>query len=138
MAFGIYVLQAADIDIHDNAPLARGLAVVVLTAACALHAAWRKGGLLVSNCLATIKVLMLLCIIGIGFASAAGASFGNHSSQEASKTAKEANFSVHKSFAHASGDFASYANALIFTIYPFSGYYQPFYVRSRSSLLASG
>ncbi|KAL8663323.1 MAG: hypothetical protein Q9202_003959 [Teloschistes flavicans] len=133
VAFGIYVLQAADIDIHNNAPLARGLAVVVLTAACALHAAWRKGGLLVSNCLATIKVLMLLCIIGIGFASAAGASFGNNSSQEASKTAKEANFSVHKSFAHASGDFASYANALIFTIYPFSGYYQPFYIMSEVS-----
>ena len=130
IAFGIFVLQAA--GIQDNAPLARGLAVVLLTAACALHALWRRGGILVNNILATIKVFILFCIIGIGFAAAAGAKFGNDSSRPASKVAQEANLNVHNSFAHARGDFASYANAIIFTIYPYDGFYQPFYVCSAS------
>lgn len=120
------MLQAA--NIQDNAPLARGLAVVVLTAACVLHAVWRQGGILVNNTLATLKVLILLSIIGIGFAAAAGATFGNDSSRKASKTAKEANFNLHSSFANARGDFASYANAILFSIYPYDGFYQPFYV----------
>lgn len=129
IAFGIYVLQAAGID--DNAPLSRGLAVVALTAACVLHAGWRQGGILVNNTLATIKICILLAIIVIGFASAAGASFGKDSREmSAVGSAKDTNFNVHKSFLNAQGDFASYANAIIFTVYSFSGFHQPFYVMS--------
>ncbi|KAL8717385.1 MAG: hypothetical protein Q9225_005366 [Loekoesia sp. 1 TL-2023] len=131
VAFGIYVLQAA--NIQDNAPLTRGLAVVVLTAACVLHAVWRQGGILVNNALATLKVLILLSTIGIGFAAAAGAFFGNDSSRSASRIAEEADFNPHNSFANARGDLASYANAILFAIYPYIGFFQPFYVMSEVS-----
>ncbi|KAL8933025.1 MAG: hypothetical protein Q9211_006005 [Gyalolechia sp. 1 TL-2023] len=132
IALGMYVLQAADMDV--DAPLSRGIAVVALTAACVLHAGWRRGGIVVNNVLAVIKIGILLAIIGIGFAYAAGASFGNNSGEKAPViTAKETNFNVHKSFSHVQGDFASYANAIIFTVYSFSGFQQPFYVMSEVS-----
>ncbi|KAL9025552.1 MAG: hypothetical protein Q9196_005646 [Gyalolechia fulgens] len=132
IALGMYVLQAADMDV--DAPLSRGIAVVALTAACVLHAGWRRGGIVVNNVLAVIKIGILLAIIGIGFAYAAGASFGNNSGEKAPViTAKETNFNVHKSFSNVQGDFASYANAIMFTIYSFGGFKQPFYVMSEVS-----
>ncbi|KAL9001962.1 MAG: hypothetical protein Q9188_005086 [Gyalolechia gomerana] len=133
IAWGIYVLQAAGMD--DNAPLSRGLAVVALSVACALHAGWRQGGIVVNNVLAVIKVCILLAIIAIGFASAAGASFGNDSRERRYSviSAEETNFNVHKSFSNAQTDFASYVNALLFTVYSFGGFHQPFYVMSEVS-----
>lgn len=38
------------------------------------------------------------------------------------------NFNTHTSFLHASHDVANYANSLLFVLYSFSGYEQPFYV----------
>ena len=38
------------------------------------------------------------------------------------------NFDTHASFHHPSHDVANYANSLLFVIYTFSGYEQPFYV----------
>ena len=38
------------------------------------------------------------------------------------------NFNTHTSFLHPSHDVANYANSLLFIIYTFSGYEQPFYV----------
>ncbi|KAL8825813.1 MAG: hypothetical protein Q9170_007648 [Blastenia crenularia] len=133
IAFGIYFLQAIGKEGNDS--LARGLAVLALSAACALHAGWRQGGIVVNNVLATIKIGILLAIIGIGFAYAAGASFGNDSTSSTgpSINAEDTNFNIHKSFANAHSDFASYANALIFTVYSFSGFHQPFYVMSEVS-----
>ena len=68
-------MQAAGIAGNNSA--VRGLAVISLTFACILHALWRKGGIICNNILAVLKVSMLLAIIVIGFASSAGASFGN-------------------------------------------------------------
>lgn len=130
MAFGIYICQAAGIEGHQ--PLERGLAVVCLTTACLLHASWRKGGIVVNNLLAIMKVLVLLAIIIIGFAASAGASFGHgpvHGETINPKTkSAAANFSTHSSFAFASKDPASYAESLLYVVYTFSGYEQPFYV----------
>ena len=75
IAFGLYTLEAAGITGDDAA--VRGLAIASLTFACVLHAVWRKGGIVLNNLLAFMKVSMLLAIIIIGFAVAAGASFGN-------------------------------------------------------------
>lgn len=130
VAFGIYICQAADIEGRD--PLVRGLAVVCLTAACLLHASWRKGGIIVNNLLAIMKVLVLVAIIIIGFAASAGASFGHgpvHGETVDPKTqSKTSNFSTHSSFAFASNDPASYAESLLYIIFTYSGYEQPFYV----------
>lgn len=75
IAFGLYVMDAAGVTGSDSA--VRGLAVMALTFACVLHALWRKGGIVLNNLLALVKVSMLLAIIVIGFAASAGASFGN-------------------------------------------------------------
>ena len=75
IAFGLYVMDAAGIAGSDAA--VRGLAVTSLTFACILHALWRKGGIVLNNFLAFVKVSTLLGIIAIGFAASAGASFGN-------------------------------------------------------------
>ena len=134
VAFGIYICQAAGIEGHQQ--LERGLAVVCLTAACLLHASWRKGGIIVNNLLAVMKVLVLLAIIIIGFAASAGASFGHgpvHGVTVDPKTQNAtSNFSTHSSFAFASNDPASYAESLLYVVYTFSGYEQPFYVSQLS------
>lgn len=130
IAFGIYVLEAAGIDGHAAA--VRGLAVACLTVACLLHASWRKGGIFVNNALAILKILILLVIIGIGFAASAGASFGHGSvhGETVNPTMGTAtsNFDTHTSFAHSRKDTASYADSILFIVYTFSGYEQPFYV----------
>ncbi|KAL8715355.1 MAG: hypothetical protein Q9220_000688 [cf. Caloplaca sp. 1 TL-2023] len=132
VAFGLYICRAAGIE--AKAALVRGLAVVCLTAACLLHASWRKGGIVVNNTLAIIKTLILTAIIVIGFAASAGASFGHgpvHGQTVNPKTqAVTSNFDVHSSFAFARQDVASYADSLLFVTYTFSGYEQPFYVLS--------
>ncbi|KAL8757213.1 MAG: hypothetical protein Q9184_004273 [Pyrenodesmia sp. 2 TL-2023] len=119
---------------EGNDPLVRGLAVVSLTVACLLHASWRKGGIVVNNVLAVMKALVLVAIIVIGFAASAGASFGHgpvHGETIDPKTqVKTSNFDPKTSFAFARSDPASYAEALLYITYTFSGYEQPFYVLS--------
>ncbi|KAL8735934.1 MAG: hypothetical protein Q9166_000496 [cf. Caloplaca sp. 2 TL-2023] len=132
VAFGIYILQAAGIEGNDQ--LVRGLAVVCLTAACLLHASWRKGGIIVNNLLAVMKALVLVAIVVLGFAALAGASFGHgyvHGETADPKTqVKSSNFNTHSSFAFARKDPASYSESLLYITYTFSGYEQPFYVLS--------
>lgn len=130
IAFGKYVLEAAGIKGHDAA--IRGLAVAALTAACLLHGAWRNGGIIVNNMLASLKVLILIAVICMGFAASAGAKFGHgsvHGETVDPTTLKvTSNFDTHSSFAHARHDVASYADSLLFIVYTYSGYEQPFYV----------
>ena len=128
IAFGIYVLEAAGIEGHDAA--VRGLAVAALTAASLLHGAWRHGGIIVNNTLASLKVLVLVAVICIGFAASAGANFGHGAvhGETVDHGKVTSNFDTHSSFAHARHDAASYADSLIYVICTFSGYEQPFYV----------
>lgn len=130
IAFGNYVLAAANIEGKDAA--ARGLAVACLTVACLLHGVWRRGGIWVNNGLAALKVLILVAVIGIGFAASAGAKFGHgpvHGETVDPITGKVTpNFDTKSSFAHPHHDAASYADSILFIVYTFSGYEQPFYV----------
>lgn len=130
IAFGIYVLEAAGIEGHDAA--IRGLAIAASTAACLLHGAWRNGGIAVNNMLASLKVLILIAVICIGFAASAGAKFGHgtvHGETVDPTTGnRTSNFDTHTSFTHARHDAASYADSLLFVVYTYSGYDQPFYV----------
>ena len=134
IAFGIYVLEASGIKGHDAA--IRGLAVAALTVACLLHGAWRNGGIVVNNMLASLKVLILIAVICIGFAASAGATFGHgpvHGETVDPTTGKvTSNFDTHSSFTHARHGVASYADSLLFIVYTYSGYEQPFYVSSIS------
>ena len=98
-----------------------GLAIMSLTVACLLHVSSRRGGILVNNCFAVLKVLILLLIIVLGFAKLGGASFGGEQSQSA-------NFSTSSSFSNPRSDVASYTDSFLFVIYSYSGFKQPFYV----------
>ncbi|KAL9046610.1 MAG: hypothetical protein Q9214_000595 [Letrouitia sp. 1 TL-2023] len=123
VALGIYVMQAAGAPDHPHA--IRGLAVAALTAACIIHGAWRRGGILLNNFLALVKVLTLMAVILIGFAAAGGASFGNGS---VGKNTIKSNFDVYKSFSNASNDVSGFARSLIYIVYSYSGFKQPFYL----------
>lgn len=131
IAFGLYTMEAAGHTGQNNSAV-RGLAVLALTFACLLHALWRRGGILFNNLLAVVKVLMLLAVIIIGFCMSAGVSFGNgpvHGETIDPNTHKAtSNFDPQTSFTHPSHDPANYANSLLFIVYTFSGYEQPFYV----------
>ena len=133
IAFGIYTLEAAGINEgHDS--LARGLAVVCMSAACLTHATYRQGGIYTIILMAIFKVCILLAIIGIGFAAMAGRTFGYGAVQgqtilEAATQSGPSNLVAKNSFSFAKTDFASYANSILFVLYTFSGNEQPFYVR---------
>lgn len=130
IALGIYIMQAA--DRAPSPPEIRALAVAALTAACAIHWLWRKGGIVLNNLLAVLKACILLAIIAIGFSASAGASFGHgkvHGNTVDPETSRStSNFDIHTSFAHSSTSAASYANSIIFIIYSYGGFDQPFYV----------
>lgn len=130
VAFGIYIMEAAGLKGHKSA--IRGLAVASTTVACLLHASWRQGGIVVNNLLALMKVLILVAIIIIGFAASAGASFGHGPvhGQTVDPTTHQAtsNFDTHSSFFYAKGGVADYAQSILFVVYTYSGFEQPFYV----------
>ncbi|KAL8786036.1 MAG: hypothetical protein Q9213_003019 [Squamulea squamosa] len=128
IAMGQYVMQAAGAP--DSPHAVRGIAVAALTGACLIHGVWRNGGILLNNVLALIKVLTLMSVIIIGFAVAGGASFGNG---PVGKDAIKANFDTHKSFVRPSDDAGSYARSIVYVVYSYSGFKQPFYVLSEVS-----
>lgn len=119
IGFGSYVMKAAGYEAHDSA--VRGLAVAALTAACVLHGVWRRGGILLNNAFAFIKVAILLLIIVVGLAGLGGASLG-------SGRVHTGNFDYHTSFYQPKTDVASYTTSLLYSFYPYTGFLQPFYV----------
>lgn len=130
IAFGIYIMQAAG---RTGSPSEiRALAVAALTAACLIHWLWRKGGIFLNNVLAMLKASILVAIIVIGFSASAGASFGHgkvHGNTIDPDTSRStSNFDIHSSFTDGSKSAATYANSIIFIIYAYGGFDQPFYV----------
>lgn len=123
IAMGQYIMQAAGAP--DSPEAVRGIAVAALTGACLIHGLWRNGGIVLNNVLALIKVLTLMAVIVIGFAAAGGANLGNG---PVGKGAVEANFNTHKSFVRPNDDAGSYARSIVYVVYSYSGFKQPFYV----------
>ena len=123
IAFGQYIMQAAGKPSQPEA--VRALAVAILTAACLIHGLWRNGGIVLNNVLAGLKVATLLAVIVIGFAIAGGASFGNG---PIGRTATKANFDTRMSFASPNSDAGNYARSIVYIVYSYSGFKQPFYV----------
>lgn len=123
IAMGQYVMQAAGTPENDAA--VRGIAVAALTGACLIHGLWRGGGIALNNILALIKIMTLSAVIIIGFAVAGGASFADGPvHKEAFKT------NYHRSFTNPSHDAGSYARSIVYVVYSYSGFKQPFYVRN--------
>lgn len=69
--FASRVLDAADVK-DPSAGAVRGVAIAVATFACFIHAFSRRGGILLNNLLAMIKIAMLLLIVITTIVFAAG------------------------------------------------------------------
>lgn len=123
IAMGQYIMQAAGAP--DSPEAVRGIAVAALTGACLIHGFWRHGGIILNNVLAIIKVVTLMAIIVIGFAAAGGANLGNGS---VGKASVKANFDTTRSFVGPSDDAGSYARSIVYVVYSYGGFKQPFYV----------
>lgn len=121
IAIGTFVMGAADRPASQGPVIA--IALTVLTAAVLLHVCSRRGGIVVNNAFAVVKVLILVSIIVIGFVKAARTGRGG------SRPALE-NFDPGKSFRSEQRGITDYAKAFVYVLYPYSGYQQPFYVLS--------
>ena len=122
--FGEFVLEAAGLKDHHAAT--RGLAVLVTTFACLIHGVWRRGGIILNNILAVIKIGILLLIIVLGITA-----LGNQFEQDG----EVQNFAAHnmapdKSFANAPTVTHGYVESILAVIFAYGGYNQANYVSS--------
>lgn len=121
LALGSFAMHTAGRKPDDAKGEVIGIAIGTLSAACLLHMFSRRGGIIMNNTFAIIKVLLLVVIIVLGFLKAGGVHLG-------STPSTTYNFNTSESFADAGHDFASYTNSLQYIIYSYSGFLQPFYV----------
>ncbi len=109
------LLQAAHPDKGDLdfAPgMVRGFAIGIAVFACFIHSFSRRGGILLNNTLALVKVGILLLIIGTACAVAAGG-VRSAATNEPVPNVIGNNTSGSKAFANASGDANGYAEAFL-------------------------
>jgi amino acid transporter len=130
ISFAIMVMTAS--GIYDpngvEAPdqgKAVGIACGALSFVVLLHMSSRRGGIWVNNTLAAVKVALLLAIICLGIAKAAGR-FPDPGGDSNAEVIKH-NFrqGVWKTQRN---DVASWSSSLMLCMYSFSGFEQPFYV----------
>ncbi|KAK3721139.1 hypothetical protein LTR37_003429 [Vermiconidia calcicola] len=125
LSFGLQVMTASgrynrDTEEVPDRATAIGIAIAALSLVVLLHTFSRKGGILLNNIFAIIKVALLLAIIGMGIAKALGWSGGsadvikNNFTKDVWKTQRS--------------DVASWSDSLMLCMYAFSGFEQPFYV----------
>jgi len=112
-----------------------GIAIGALTFACLIHVASRRGGILLNNFYAAVKVLILVVIITLGFMRSRGFTFGGRADPTTYPTGNfDINTSSDGSTTRNLGDFAY---SLLFTFNAFGGFKQPFYVRFPLGLVNS-
>ena len=119
-ASGIYTYDSDHPEIVPDQGIAIGIAIGTLSFVVLLHMFSRRGGILVNNAFAVVKVALLLAIICLGVARAAGR-FGGPGDVIRNNFTKGV-FDTERS------DAASWSNSLMFCMYSFSGYEQPFYI----------
>ncbi|KAF2202669.1 amino acid transporter [Delitschia confertaspora ATCC 74209] len=124
--FGRYVLLASGHDNPTRGPVI-GLAIAALTIVVLVHTVSRKGGILMNNAFAILKVCILLTIIILGFAVRGGANFRDDNKR---RFAKESDLAPSNSFADAASGLASYSSTFLYVLYAYSGFEQPFYILS--------
>ena len=124
IAFGIYVMSAAGYDDPSRGSVI-GLAIGALSCACLVHVASRRGGIVLNNIFAVLKVAILLIIIILGFIRSRGYTFGGHANADDFPTH---NFDLNKAFKGDVQNAPSFADALLLSVFTYSGFKQPFYV----------
>jgi amino acid transporter len=134
IAFGLYVMSAAGYDDPSRGSVI-GVAIGALTLVCLVHMASRRGGIALNNFFAVSKVAILLIIIILGFIRSRGYTFGGHAATDDYPTH---NFDLNSSFKGDGQNAPSFADALLFIVYTYSGFEQPFYVSFGTSHDLSG
>lgn len=119
---GMYTMTAAGYDDPSKSSVL-GIAIAALTFAASVHAFSRRGGILLNNAFAIFKVGLLIAMIALGFAWKCGRDFGGGNAQTK-------NFET--PFAGTSGNLANYVDSLLYILYSYSGFKQPFYVLSEA------
>jgi len=112
ISFALRVLEAADPNKDEFAPgTIRVIAIAVATFACFVHAFSRRGGILLNNILATIKILILLLIV----VAAILVSVGVFKNEQGEKATNEIGHNTYPSdaFGSASGEANGYAQAFL-------------------------
>ena len=120
--FGELVLEAAGIKDSHNA--ARGIGIAVTTFACLIHGIWRRGGIILNNVFAVIKIGILLLIILLGFIA-----LGNHFERNGrTQNYADQNLKPSTAFADAPTVTYGYVESFLAVIFAYSGYHQANYV----------
>ncbi|KXJ87170.1 amino acid/polyamine transporter I, partial [Microdochium bolleyi] len=120
ISFGIFVMNAAGYSPAPKGPVI-GLAIGILAFTVLLHMVSRRAGLFLNNVFALLKVTLLVAIIVLGFLKAGGVSLGG-------KPKATSNFDANESFRPGAGEVPSVTNSLVYVVYAFAGFEQPFYV----------
>ncbi|KAJ9644217.1 hypothetical protein H2204_001568 [Knufia peltigerae] len=129
ISFGIQVLIASGVyepssgEAPDRGQVV-GIAIGTLSFVIIVHMFSRRGGILINNIFAIIKVMLLVSIIALGIAKAGGAF-------PATGKAPLDNFTANV-FVTNRKDPASWSNSLILCMYSFSGFDQPFYIMAET------
>ncbi|KAF2099125.1 hypothetical protein NA57DRAFT_76358 [Rhizodiscina lignyota] len=142
VAFGIYTAIAAGKDPTNpknnyEKGLVIGLAILTLCVCSAVHVFTRRGGILLNNFLAIVKILILLVMAILGFVHAGGklqakGNFGNVTAADINNAA-DSNLNTHTSFESTGPDVASYVESFLFALFSCTGFEQPFYALSEFS-----
>ncbi|KAF7561912.1 hypothetical protein G7046_g2221 [Stylonectria norvegica] len=123
------LLKAARPEEDFSPGTIRGIAIAIVTFACFIHAFSRRGGILLNNLLALIKVGMMLVIVGTACAVAAGGIYHRDSTKVPDVIGNNTNTA--NAFKSSDGDSKGangYATAFLSIIFAFSGLDQPNYV----------
>ena len=120
LSFARHVLAAAGYSGNIQNSV-RGIAIGTVTGVCLLHGLWRKMGIAVNNVFAFIKILILVMIIIVDFASIGGKVFGV-------EPPAGANLDPHNSFSGAQNEPYGYASAYLAVVFAFGGFNQANYV----------
>jgi amino acid transporter len=102
-----------------------GIAIGALSIVILVHMSSRRGGIVLNDLFAVFKVLLLLAIIILGFVARGGALPQGDKSHLGGE-----NFAPKQSFEGRASAVSSYTQSLLYVVYTYSGYEQPFYVRS--------
>ena len=93
------------------------------------------------NILTILKVILLVAIVIMGLAAAAGAKFPHNAINDKDSSSlagvSVSNFDTQNTFAHPGKDFATYSSAILSILFTFSGYQQPFYVSTTYTMICS-
>lgn len=114
MSFAIWIVRAAGHNVDpQQQPVSdgaiRGIALSVATLSCCIHAVSRRGGLLLNDVLAVLKVMILLLIIVTAVLVAAAGDKVFPASQDHFSD----NMNIEAAFEGASSDAHNYASAFL-------------------------